>query len=249
MTIQCFIDMGNSRIKWWLCQDQQVIASHACWHRQNLAAFAEELPEIFHQPVDFVGVSSVLDNQSNQYLIWLCESWWQKKPIFAKTSSQHLGIECGYSQPERLGIDRWLNILAVAPRQPVCVVSCGTALTIDVVAKHQHLGGFILPNMNLQLSSLVQGTQGVRPDEIEFPTLNWGKSTSEAVYHGILLSCVAAIEKAHQQIEQELQQTVDLVLTGGNAEKIAQHLSTSHDIIPELLLLGMQRYFGHSSLR
>jgi len=63
------------------------------------------------------------------------------------------------------------------------------------------------------------------------------------------LSCVAAIEKAYQQIEQELQQTVDLVLTGGNADKIAQHLSISHDIIPELLLLGMQRYFGHSSLK
>jgi type III pantothenate kinase len=241
--------MGNSRIKWWLCQNQHVIASHACWHQQNLAAFAAELPDVFRQPVDFVGVSSVLDAQSNQYLTWLCESWWHKKPQFATTSAQHLGVSCGYRQPERLGIDRWLHLLAVAPRQTVCVVSCGTALTIDVVAKQQHLGGFILPNMNLQLSSLVQGTQGVRPDVIEYPTLTWGKSTSEAVYHGILLSCVAAIEKAHQQIEKEQQSHVDLVLTGGNAEKIAQHLSISHDIIPELLLLGLQCYFGHSSLK
>ena len=53
MAKQCFIDMGNSRIKWWLCEDGQVIASHACWHKQNLAEFAAELPAIFHQPVDF----------------------------------------------------------------------------------------------------------------------------------------------------------------------------------------------------
>ena len=95
MSKQCFIDMGNSRIKWWLCEDGQIIASHACWHQQNLAAFAAELPEVFHQPVDFVGVSSVLDAQSNQYLTWLCESWWQKQPVFAITAAVWLGIGWG----------------------------------------------------------------------------------------------------------------------------------------------------------
>ncbi|MFO1391194.1 MAG: type III pantothenate kinase [Agitococcus sp.] len=244
MSKQCFIDMGNSRIKWWLCENQHIIASHACWHQQNLAAFAAELPDIFHQPVDFVGVSSVLDNQSNQYLTWLSESWWHKKPLFAQTSSQHLGIQCGYHQPERLGIDRWLNILAVAPQQPVCVVSCGTALTVDFVHEHQHLGGFILPNMNLQLSALIQGTQGVRPSVIEHPNLSLGKNTSEAVYHGILLACVGAIETAYNQQQKQVAKPLKLVLTGGNAAKIGQHLHIAHDIIPELLLVGMQRYFG-----
>lgn len=245
MTKQCFIDMGNSRIKWWLCEDGQVVASHACWHKQNLAEFAAELPAIFHQPVDFVGVSSVLDEPSNQYLMWLCESWWQKKPVFAQSSALYLDIQCAYQQPQQLGIDRWLHILAVAPQQPVCVVSCGTAVTIDVVANNRHLGGFILPNMNLQLLALVQGTQGVRPIEVEQPSLSLGHNTSQAVYHGILLACVGAIETAYRQQQQQLEQPLALILTGGNAHKIAQHLQIEHDIIPELLLLGMQRYFGY----
>ena len=249
MAKQCFIDMGNSRIKWWLCENGQIIASHACWHQQNLASFAAELPEIFHQPVDFVGVSSVLDAQSNQYLTWLCESWWQKKPVFAATAAACLGIQCAYQQPQRLGIDRWLNILAVAPQQPVCVVSCGTALTLDFVCNNTHLGGFILPNMSLQLSALIQGTQGVRPSVIDEPSLNLGKNTSEAVYHGILLACVGAIETAYKQQQQNFIRPLNLVLTGGNAAKIAQHLQIEHDIIPELLLLGMQRYFGHAALK
>ncbi len=69
------------------------------------------------------------------------------------------------------------------------------------------------------------------------------------MYHGILLACVGAIETAYKQQQQNFIRPLNLVLTGGNAAKIAQHLQIEHDIIPELLLLGMQRYFSHAVLK
>lgn len=247
MSRACFIDMGNSRAKWWLCENGQVLASYACWHKQSPDLLIGDLPIAFDEAIDFIGVSSVLEDSYNLRLIELCQAKWQQHPQFAKTDIRYLGIECGYSEPKLLGIDRWLNVLAVANRQPVCVVSCGTALTIDVVSENCHLGGYILPSLNLQLAALVQGTQRVRPHEISMPDMSFGKSTSEAVHHGILLGCVAAIEKVYQLVQKESKSSVELVLTGGDAEKIAPHLQFQHDIIPELLLLGLQRYFGHSS--
>lgn len=243
----CFVDMGNSRAKWWLCENGRVLANYACWHKQSPDLLIGDLPSAFNQSLDFIGVSSVLEDSYNQRLVELCQAKWQQTPQFAKTDFSYLGIECGYSEPKLLGIDRWLNVLAVAERQPVCVVSCGTALTIDVVSQNRHLGGYILPSLNLQLASLVQGTQRVRPQEVGTSDMSFGKSTSEAVHHGILLGCVAAIEKVYQLAQRDNQAQVALVLTGGDAEKIGLHLPFAHDIIPELLLLGLQRYFGHSS--
>ncbi len=62
-----------------------------------------------------------------------------------------------------LGIDRWLQVLAVATQahENYCVISCGTALTIDLAQGQQHLGGFILPNLYLQRYSLIQNTKGI----------------------------------------------------------------------------------------
>lgn len=247
MARACFIDMGNSRIKLWLCDGQQVIANYAVAHQYSPDVLRFGLPKEFYQGVDFIGVSSVLDDVVNQQLDDLCASLWQLRPKFAKTDYVTLGIECAYENPKLLGIDRWLNVIAVSHLQPACVVSCGTALTIDVIDNHQHLGGYILPGMNLQLSSLIHGTQRVRPHDIRYSSLDFGRSTSEAVHHGVLFGCVAAIEKAVVELQRVTKNNIEVVLTGGDAERLSPHLQIDHVMMPELLLLGLQRYFGHSS--
>lgn len=246
MMRSCYMDIGNSRIKLWLCEGTTLIASHAFWHQQSLALLGSDLPIEFYQSIDFIGISSVLSAEFNQQLSELCLSLWQCTPSFARTDFSSLGIKCAYDEPHLLGIDRWLNILAVANRQPVCVVSCGTALTIDVVQHNQHLGGYIMPGVNLQLSSLIQGTQRVRPHAIKQASVALGKNTSEAVHHGILLMTVAMIEKVYTTTTTMTAEPVSVVLTGGDAENLSPHLQIDHDIMPELLLLGLQRYFGHS---
>jgi type III pantothenate kinase len=247
MSRSCFIDVGNSRIKLWLCDGQRVIARYAVAHQYSPDILISGLPLEFYGDVDFIGVSSVLADHVNRQLEEICQSLWRCIPHFAVTDYSTLGVTCAYADPALLGIDRWLNILAVAGRQPACVVSCGTALTIDVVNNNQHCGGYILPGMNLQLSSLIHGTQRVRPHDITCATLDYGKNTSESVHHGILLACTAAIEKVHAALKQVTDKNVQLILTGGDAEKLSPHLQIAHDMMPELLLLGLQRYFGHSS--
>ncbi|PTQ89913.1 type III pantothenate kinase [Agitococcus lubricus] len=247
MNRYCYIDIGNSRIKWWLCEQHSIVKRYVAWHTPTIAELLDELPHDFDHSVSFVGISSVQDDDYNQQLTQEIYQRWGIYPEFAVTQAVSRQIECAYDEPTKLGIDRWLNVLAVANAQPVCVVSCGTALTIDIVEDNRHLGGYIIPSLNLQLSALLQGTKRVKPEKITFNSLDLGTNTSQAVHHGILMACVAVIEKVHQQRQTSLQKTVNLVLTGGDAEKIGQHLSIEHVIIPELLLLGLQRYFGHSS--
>lgn len=243
--LACYLDMGNSRVKAWLCLDGIVQQRYSFAHPLQPDELFAELPAAFRVRVDFVGISSVMDANTNQYLAVIAEQIWGCVPRFAVSTATTLGVNNAYTEPGQLGVDRWLNVLAVAGGEPSCVVSCGTALVIDAVAGVQHLGGFIVPGLHLQLSSLVQGTRKVRPQWVAVPDLAWGKNTSDAVHRGIVLGAVAAITQAYEQLTEQTQSLPRLVLTGGDAEKLSPHLRVPHAIIPELLLCGLQRYFGH----
>lgn len=72
MARSCFIDMGNSRIKLWLCDNEKIIASYAVAHQYSPNILMSGLPKEFYGYVDFVGVSSVLNDKVNQELESLC---------------------------------------------------------------------------------------------------------------------------------------------------------------------------------
>ncbi|WP_352284776.1 type III pantothenate kinase, partial [Pseudoalteromonas sp. Q18-MNA-CIBAN-0097] len=73
-----------------------------------------------------------------------------------------------YEHVGNLGIDRWLALIAgftLYPNTACIVVDAGTATTIDVLdSEGLHLGGWILPGLDLMTSSLTQNTQRVFDD-------------------------------------------------------------------------------------
>jgi Putative transcriptional regulator, homolog of Bvg accessory factor len=123
------------------------------------------------------------------------------------------------------------------PTQKYCVISCGTALTIDLTDGLQHLGGYILPNLYLQRDSLIQNTKGIKIPDATFDELSPGKNTIDAVHHGILLSLVSTIEKVLDKYPSRL------ILTGGDAALFARYLEQYQPAVEaDLLLRGLQSY-------
>ena len=119
------------------------------------------------------------------------------------------------------------------------MISCGTALTIDLADGLQHLGGYILPNLYLQRDALIQNTKGIKIPDAAFDNLNPGRNTIDAVHHGILLGLVSSIEKVLEYSPREL------VLTGGDAPLFAQYLEKYQPKIEsDLLLKGLQYFFA-----
>ncbi len=202
-----WLDIGNTRLKYWITQEDQILEQGAELHLQS--------------PADL--------------LLGLIQH-------FKNLNIQHAGLQCGYEHPEQLGIDRWLQVLAVArnPEQNYCVISCGTALTIDLADGLQHLGGYILPNLYLQRDSLIQNTKGIKIPDAAFDELGPGRNTIDAVHHGILLGLVSTIEKVLQQSPRQL------ILTGGDAPVFARYLAEYAPCIEnDLLLKGLQYYIQH----
>lgn len=237
-----WLDIGNTRLKYWITKHDQIIEQAAELHLQSPADLLLGLIQHFkalglHQ----VGLSSVQDKINNERILSILESL-HIPVIFAQVQAEYAGLICGYDEPSQLGIDRWLQVLAVATQahENYCVISCGTALTIDLAQGQQHLGGFILPNLYLQRDSLIQNTKGIKIPDAAFSELNPGRNTIDAVHHGILLGLLSTIEKVLHDFPAQL------VLTGGDAPLFAQHLSQYQPRIePDLLLKGLQHFAAH----
>ena len=240
---QLWLDIGNTRLKYWITAQGEVIEHAAELHLQSPADLLLGLIQHFKNiGLSRIGISSVQDKKNNQRIIQILQLL--GIPLsFAQVHAEYAGLSCGYDEPAQLGIDRWLQVLAVAkPDQNLCVISCGTALTIDLTNGMQHLGGYILPNLYLQRDSLIQNTKGIKIPDIAFAELSPGRNTIDAVHHGILLGLLSTIEGVLQQSPRQL------ILTGGDAPLFACFLQQYQPIIEhDLLLKGLQFYIENQS--
>ena len=234
-----WLDIGNTRLKYWITENDQIIEHAAELHLQSPAELLLGLIQHFKSlDLHQVGVSSVQDKKNNERIQKILK--FLDVPVsFAKVHAEYAGLRCAYEDTSKFGVDRWLQMLAVVnnPEQKYCVVSCGTALTIDLTDGLQHLGGYILPNLYLQRDSLIQNTKGIKIPDATFDELSPGRNTIDAVHHGILLSLVSTIEKVLDKYPSQL------ILTGGDAPLFAKYLVQYQPIIePDLLLKGLQNY-------
>ena len=238
-----WLDIGNTRLKYWVTENDQVLEHAAELHLQSPADLLLGLIQHFrHQQFSRVGISSVLDAENNLRIQMILDIL-EIPIIFAQVHANYAGLRCGYDVPSQLGIDRWLQVLAVAkPNENFCVIGCGTALTIDLVEGLQHLGGYILPNLYLQRDSLIQNTKGIKIPDSAFDNLKPGHNTVDAVHHGILLGLISTIDQIMHHSPKHL------ILTGGDANLFAKFLGHYQpQVEPDLLLKGLKHYVQLSS--
>ncbi|MDO4699473.1 MAG: pantothenate kinase [Moraxella sp.] len=234
-----WLDLGNTRLKYWLMDNNHIIAHDA---REHLKAPNELLLGLMgtfaqYHPT-FIGISSVLGTKINHAI----HNTLTNLGIdfeFAKVNSHHPLLSSQYD-PLQLGVDRWLQMLGAAESHSrQCVVGCGTALTIDFIDQGNHLGGYILPNVYMQRHALYAGTQQIDVKAGKFDSIALGTTTSDAVNHGVLFGILGAVNHAMQRYP-----TYRLILTGGGADMLAKHLTHPLQINKDLLLLGLWRYFN-----
>jgi type III pantothenate kinase len=145
-----------------------------------------------------------------------------------------------YLNPQQLGVDRWLGLIAARQRTraPVLVVSAGTAMTVDALsAEGVFLGGVIVPGASLMRQSLQQGTARVNDatgDWQAFP-----RSTADGVQSGIIAAMCGAIQLQHARLAEVAGTPPHCLLTGGDAGMLLPHLSVSAEVVPALVLEGI----------
>lgn len=163
-------------------------------------------------------------------------------PEFARTTPELAGVTCGYDEPARLGVDRWLALVAAwnAVRRAVAVVDLGTAATLDfATADGRHQGGYIVPGLGLMAAALARETAGVRVAGDLAPDLAPGRNTAQAVRRGSTAMLLDFIEASVGRFADAGADSPEVFLTGGDAELLAERLPFALRVEPDLVLDGL----------
>lgn len=241
------VDIGNSRIKWALLKGDKLgkaqAADYSGWRARDFArrVIGEQ------RDVERILVSNVAADDVSDALAAGARLAGAPKPERATTQRRACGVTIAYIDPWRLGVDRLLAMIAAHWRftgKPVCAVAVGTAMTVDLVgADGRHRGGAIIPAPTLMVSSLLDGTSGIRQRarggaKGRGPAL-FGRSTRAAVEQGARYAAAAAVDRAVSEARAVVGQTPKLVMTGGGAPGLAPLIRSATLLVPDLVLEGL----------
>jgi len=176
-----------------------------------------------------------------------CIQYFRGEP-FVLQAGVKTGLKIRYRNPLEVGADRIANAMAAAQRQPgrpLLVVDCGTATTFDVItANGDYLGGAILPGLGVSAQSLANHTAKLPRIEVTRPEAALGRSTAESIQGGLYYGHFGAIHHLLAQLAREgfPGEVPHIIGTGGYAPLFAAE-GLFHEIVPELVLLGLRHAF------
>ena len=228
------IDIGNTRTKWALAGDDGRLSEFEVCMNANIAASNLSAAS---QKADSALIANVAGEALAQQLAQLLMPL---EVSFVTASAQAGGVTNGYAKPEKLGADRWAALVAAwhINKHPSLVVNVGTAVTIDALdSKGAFLGGCIMPGLRVMHESLSNNAAQLKVGEgisQSFPI-----NTQDAIATGSLNAVAGAIGIMLKRLEKQCGWLPKLILSGGDANKIADalKLNLKQVIITENLVL------------
>jgi type III pantothenate kinase len=239
-------DVGNSRIKWAIGEagvlQQRGQASH---HEGSWVDLLEDQWLDLTRPTRVLIVSVAGLEVRAALTRWIRQAWGIEAEFVISTAVA-CGIRNSYAEPERMGADRWVAMIAAHALigQDCYVVDCGTAVTVDALtADGRHLGGIIMPGMRLMRKALYRETRQIPPESGEARL--FGQNTRDGVWGGVLYAVASAIDGITERMIARHGPGVRL-LTGGDAETVLPFLENAYRWEPDLIFTGLRVIAGES---
>ena len=157
----------------------------------------------------------------------------------ARTQPRLAGVRIAYAQPHKLGVDRFLAMLAAHAhaRGDVLLCGVGTALTVDLVdAQGRHLGGRIAPSPALMREVLHERAPQLPVHGGAYA--DFAADTEDALASGCEGAALALIESSRDAAQHRLGQRPTLLLHGGGADELAAWLPDA-TLVASLVLEGL----------
>lgn len=235
------VDIGNSRLKWAIADAGVVQHTASVDYRE--AGFIEQMLQVW-SGIDRPGqlaIATVAGQQVATAIVELANQLWPAIEISVPLAeAQAFGVINAYCRPEKLGVDRWLALLAAQRYYPgcSCIVDCGTAITIDFIeADGRHLGGLISPGLCLMKKALALNTAALPFSENQADA-SLAVATEAAIDNGTLMAAVGLVETVLRRQAKPYR----LILSGGDAERLAGQLAVPAIIDSQLVFKGLLNY-------
>lgn len=234
------IDIGNTNLKWAVSESGSLGAMRTVRHHGGLPIDLHAAWEQLTPPRQIIA-GNVGGAKLARALERVCRSYWEREPLFATPEPNAHGVTIAYARPERLGVDRWLALIAAHRicAGPALVIDAGTAITYDLLlGDGRHLGGLIVAGIEMMRDGLIAGTRipRVEPEELADP---WATDTGSAIAVGSIQAPAALAERLFDQLTDQAGRTPEYILAGGDAERLIPALRLPIRHSPDLVLQGL----------
>ena len=242
------LDLGNSRLKVAAWQPGQGLGEVQAW-AHGAADFAPSMQRWLAdvRAGDRCWLASVAGSELTAAVAEAVASRGHAATR-ARTRPECAGVRIAYAEPSRLGVDRFLGLLAAHARGdgPWLIVSAGSALTVDLLdGAGQHRGGVIAPSPEHMRAALAA----------RFPALafaggeasDFAADTADALAGGSLGAALGLVERCHRQATRLLGRAPRLLVSGGGGARLAEGLEIESEPVPFLVLEGLAVYAAQAA--
>lgn len=247
------VDAGNTCLKWSYLEGGEISSQQRIYYQsaKPIEAYKKLLVNQLKSCKKVVMVS-VLGDAFNLEAERMTKDY---SVVFKNIESRYqlANVKNSYLEPEKLGADRFVSLIAAyhlegIGRRPCLIIDSGTATTIDAInSDGEHLGGLILPGLNLCRSSLLDNTkllpQWNKEGLNKAPTL-FAKETTEAITSASFFGLAGAIDSICRRMEKEIVSKqgdfkVGKIISGGNASQLLPYLEDDYQLHDNLIMIGL----------
>ena len=161
-----------------------------------------------------------------------------------RTQPTSAGVRIAYADPQRLGVDRFLALLAAHARAPGpwLVVGVGTALTIDLLGPDgRHHGGRIAPSPTLMRQALHQ--RAPQLPATGGSVIAFATDTADALASGCEGAALALVADSRAHALAALGAAPRVLLHGGGSVALSPRLPDA-ELAPALVLEGLAHWIA-----
>ncbi|MES1213391.1 MAG: type III pantothenate kinase [Singulisphaera sp.] len=244
------VDIGNSRVKLGLFERVSGAPLPEPAKILDIGPGPDELARIrtwlpeqdVTRPAWWIG--SVQREVSGRLVAWLQSAGASRITMI---SSADLPLTVSMPKPDRVGIDRLLDAVAVnqlrVAGQPAIIVNLGTAIKVDVVdTSGAFVGGSIMPGIATSARAMHEFTDLlplVEMWKLDEPPSPLGKDTIGAMQSGLFWGAVGGVRELIDRLSGAFATRPTIVLSGGAAPSVARLLAEDVQYVPHLTLAGI----------
>ena len=236
------IDCGNSALKAQFCRHGDLQASFSSNYQPGWELRLERWLGL--QAATSCTFASVLDARRQPVLDEILADRFGSAVTRLLSQAEYSGVSSGYTHPEKLGVDRWLALIATAQicQGDCIVIDAGSAITLDLLrGDGQHLGGAILPGLNTSLDDFKRIFRHIDfNDEAISQCEQPGCSTEAAIQIDYRQNSMTLLPRLVNRWSKIFDQEAEIILAGGDAARVQKIIDQPGRIVPDLVFQGMK---------